>query len=102
MTHKSLGKAATKAVIAVALVLVFQGIGSTESSAATCYEVTAVKSLYIRDRSSKKGNILTTVKSGTLVKKVGVPFCGPFWCRIEYGQYKGFASQKFLKKAKCP
>jgi len=88
--------------LAVSLTLSFLWIGTTVSSAATCYRVTAVESLYIRDRSSKKGNILTAVKSGALVKKVGVPFCGPWWCHIEFGDYKGFAAKKFLEKDECP
>lgn len=102
MTYINSGNRWVKFVMTVALALSFHWIGTTVSSAATCYQVTAEKSLYIRDRSSKKGNILTSVKSGKLVKKVGVPICGPWWCRIEYGKYKGFAAKKFLEKAKCP
>ena len=78
------------------------GFGVPSVSAATCYQVTAEKSLYIREKSNRNAKILTAVKHGQLLKKVGVPICGPWWCRVEFGQYKGFASKEFLEKADCP
>jgi hypothetical protein len=95
----------SRGLLAAALMYATTFYGSvTPASAETCYEVVKAKSIYMRAKPRMNSVVVTALKGGTLLRKVGLPVCGLWWCKVETGSSKhvGYIGSKFLKKEPCP
>ncbi|MGI9387209.1 MAG: hypothetical protein ACR2OX_07235 [Methyloligellaceae bacterium] len=68
-----------------------------------CYKVTAPKSINIRQRAFSKSPIVGVARRGQILTKWRF-FCAlrGFWCPVQKGQIRGYATKDYLKKISCP
>ena len=91
-------------LVAAAFFAIPMGLSITPAIAETCYEVVKAESVYMRAKPRRNAIVVTTVKGGTLLRKVGLPRCVLWWCKVETGSGKhvGYIGSKFLSKEPCP
>lgn len=88
-------------------VLFVLAINYSEANAASgfygCYEVTAPKSINIRQRAFSKAPIIGVARRGQVLGKWRF-FCSlrGYWCPVQKGNIRGHATKQYLKKVACP
>lgn len=78
-------------------------VAVTPAIAKRCYEVVNAEQLYMRAWPSKKARVVSSVLDGTSLRKIGLPVCGVWWCKVrtDNGEHVGYVRSRHLSRRRC-